>query len=111
MKHGQYTRLKSSLDAFRRRHPDFALPMMYVFLEICQSGNDGLTITQVEKRTGISQSAASRHCKALTNEGVRGREGFDLCEWHYDLNDRRIRIIKLNANGRQLEQELAEALV
>ena len=111
MRHGHYTRLKHALSAFREVYSDFPMPMMLVFMEVCQAGRDGLTITQVEKRVGISQSAASRHCRMLTNEGVRGREGLNLCDWHYDVADRRIRIIKLNSNGLTLEKKLDEALV
>jgi DNA-binding MarR family transcriptional regulator len=111
MKHTNYTKTKTLLNTFRELHADFPMPLALVFLEACQSGNEGLTITQVEKRVGISQSAASRHTRMLTKEGCRGREGYDLCDWHYDLNDRRIRLLKLNSKGLALSKRIEEALV
>jgi DNA-binding MarR family transcriptional regulator len=110
MKHSAYTRLKASLKILREAYPDMSAPMMLVFLEVCQAGREGVTVGQVEKRVGITQSASSRNCRLLTRKFDADREGMDLCEWIPDPNDRRSRVLVLNKHGQEIEKRLEEAL-
>ena len=98
------------LSLFRSIHPDFPLPLMFVFLEIAKSGKRGLSVSQVMERTGISQSASSRHTRILTTQSVRGRKGYDLCDWFDDKADRRVRVFRLNKKGEALYEAIKGTL-
>lgn len=109
MKHSAYSKLNLVVKELRKVYPDFPLPMVLVFLEICQNP-DGITVNQVRQRTGLTQSSASRHCRGLTKRMTPTREGLDLCEYIPDPHDFRSKLIVLNDKGKELENALEQAV-
>lgn len=98
MKHKAYLSIKHTVNLFREIYPDFPLPMVLVLLEVAQ--DEGLTVSQVMKRTGLTQASASRHCRALTRHKSPNVAGLDLCEWRDDPSDFRSKRLYLNSQGK-----------
>jgi len=98
--------IRELVGCIRDIYPDFAMPMVLVLLEVAQA--DGITVTQVVQRTGLTQASASRHCRGLTAQRTANVPGFDLCEWRPDPNDFRSKRLFLNSHGRRLIQQLEQ---
>ncbi|WP_137166879.1 helix-turn-helix domain-containing protein [Salinimonas lutimaris] len=104
MNHTAYSRITRTLVILRDTYADMPAPTMLVLLEVAQSGQNGLNVTQVMKRLGLSQSSASRHCRMLSQGGP------NLCDLSLDPNDPRSRLLRLNDNGRALVARLEQSL-
>lgn len=109
MKHSSYSKLNLAVKELRKVYSDFPLPMVLVFLEVCQNPS-GLTVNQIKQRTGLSQSSTSRHCRGLTKKMTPTRDGLDLCEFVPDPSDFRSKLLKLNDKGKALEAALEQAV-
>ena len=60
----------------------------------------GLTMAELVKRTGLSQSSVSRNVAALSKYHRLGEPGLDLVETLNDPRDPRRRLMFLNTNGK-----------
>lgn len=109
MKVSTYNKYKAMITTLREVYTEFPLQMLLVFLEVAQD-DKGLTVSQVQKRTGLSQSSASRHCRGLTKLMTASRPGHDLAEWVPDPLDFRSKLLRLNAKGRVVAAKLEEIL-
>lgn len=108
MKHKAYMSIKQVVRTFREVYPDFPMPMVLVFLEVAQQ--DGVTVSQVQKSTGLSQASASRHCRALTKNRTAKTEGLDIAQWIDNPQDLRSQLLILNDKGKALANKLEEAI-
>ena len=108
MKHSNYSSLKEIIKALRDVYPDFPIPLVLVLIEVAQ--HDGVTPTQVEKMTGLSQASTSRHCRALTAMKTPKEKGLDLAYYSPDPNDFRSKLLYLNDKGKELIAKIEEAM-
>lgn len=108
MKYQSYIRLKRAIQVLRETYPDFPIPMVLVFLELIQNP-DGMTVSQVEKATGLTQASASRHCRALTAQKSPREPGLGLANIKPDPNDFRSKYFFLNYKGWEVARKLEEA--
>ena len=107
MKYSTYSSLKDIVKALRDVYPDFPMPLVLVLLEVAQ--HDGITATEIEKITGLSQASTSRHCRALTAMKTPKEKGLDLAYFCPDPNDFRSKLLYLNENGKQLIAKIENA--
>jgi DNA-binding MarR family transcriptional regulator len=108
MKFNNYQTLKSVLQTAKARY-DFTLDTLLVFLEVCQA-DEGISVTQLMNRLDLTQSAASRHARLLTDRFNASREGLGLCEFVIDPKDYRSKLLVLTEEGKEFERELEAAL-
>lgn len=108
MKIQTYSAIKSVANAFREIYEEVHLNVVVVFLEIARE--EGLSVTQIIQRTGLSQASASRNCRGLTKWQTPTKEGLDLCEFHPCPVDFRSKLLYLNDKGRHLVSRLEEAM-
>src|SRR5262249_29962955 len=91
-------RLAKAIGAFRAMNPSIASEHMTVFLLIALSP-DGITSRQLQKQTGLSQSAISRASTAFGKTHYRGKPGLDMLEIEPDPKHAQRHIYSLNAKG------------
>lgn len=108
MKIKTYTAIKGVITALRDVYEDMPVTMMLVFMEVAR--DEGVTVSQVMQRTGLSQASASRNCRALTDRATPTRDGFDLCEFRPCPDDFRSKLLYLNDKGKALVKRLEEAM-
>tara|TARA_B110000438_G_C15802676_1_gene645891 strand:- start:1450 stop:1782 length:333 start_codon:yes stop_codon:yes gene_type:complete len=109
MKHTNFIKLNKVFSILRELNGDFPLPLAQVLLEVGQNP-DGVTVSQVVSRTGLSQSSGSRHCRALTDMATPIKEGYGLAKWLHCPNDFRSKLLVLNEKGQELHARLEAAL-
>jgi DNA-binding MarR family transcriptional regulator len=97
--------LERVVQAFRDVYENMPLPMILVFLEVCQN-KKGLTVNDVRHRVGLTQSSASRHCRGLTRRQTPTRDGVDLCKFVNDPADFRSKRLILNEKGKALYNKI-----
>ena len=84
------------------------MPMVLVLLELIQNP-DGITVSQIEKATGLTQASASRHCRALTTRKSPKEPGLGLANIKPDPNDFRSKYFFLNDKGWEVAKKLEAA--
>lgn len=98
--------LRKVMALFQKVYPDMPLPMLLTFIEVASA--DGLTVSDVVERVGISQPAASRHCRALSEFATPNKPGFNLVEFRESRADFRCKYVYLNENGRALAKKIKD---
>ena len=70
------------------------------------------TIKQIEKMTEVTKSATSRHILNLTERGDRARShpGLGLVETYEDVQDSRIKRVKLTSKGQRLASDILKIM-
>lgn len=87
---------------------EFPLGAAQVFLEL--ANDDGLSMADIMKRTGQTQSSASRNTRLLTKQMSPSREGFDLAIWEQDPMDFRKKSLHLNKKGHKVLNKMLAIL-
>jgi DNA-binding MarR family transcriptional regulator len=102
--------LKSTLNAFKPFTSLRAtMPMQYVTTFLAVAADEGQNVTTYAKRVGISQSLMTRHLSDLGAINRNHGEGFGLIDGAPDLMDRRNRLMRLSAKGKNVVNEICEA--
>lgn len=99
-----------TLQIIRKFINNSELPMQTIqtYLYITKHGE--VPLSDLEKVTGLSQSAVSRNVAKL-GQGLTARDpGFGLVEAYEDPNFRRRKLVRLTPRGKALAQEVANVL-
>lgn len=106
MKAKTYTNKLNVLEEFRKIDPEMPIQMAVVFLNI--ASDEGLNMTELYKRSGISQSSVSRNVAALSKWHRLNKAGHDLVVTKEDPNERRRKVVFLTNKGRILADAIAK---
>lgn len=107
----QQTVVKKQLQAlkpFRRLRE--TMPLQYVTAFLLVVTDEHQNVSEYAKRAGTSQSLMTRHLADLGTVNRHHEEGFGLVEAYDDVMDRRNRLIRLTAKGKNVVWEMFEAL-
>ncbi|MER9596094.1 helix-turn-helix domain-containing protein [Mesorhizobium sp. M0244] len=113
-------RLLSFIEEFRKLSPNIQAGQIAVFLHIM--GEPGISMKDIERRTGLSSTAVSRNVLALSewfkhprpavgdHPAVPGEPGHDLVETVEDPADRRNKIVRPKPKGVRVYNTLIQLL-
>lgn len=90
--------LLSLLQALSGLDKNFPLPYAVFLLEVAR--NEGCSLTDLRKATGIPLPTLSRILWALSTRRQNGAEPYGLIEQDYSAEDRHRKTIRLSAKGR-----------
>ncbi|MCQ1855431.1 MarR family winged helix-turn-helix transcriptional regulator [Neorhizobium galegae] len=82
----------------RTLSPDMPMQQADVLLHIAL--HPGITMAEITKRTGLSQSSVSRNVSAMSKFHRLGKPGLDLVEAAIDPREPRRRLVFLTQNGK-----------
>lgn len=99
--------LLALLRTFQNIAPDF--PMQYAVCLLHISRDEGLSLTDLAKTTGIPLSTASRIIGALSNHRQRG-QAYGLVNVKVSTTERRRKMLYLTPHGKKIIHEIAEIL-
>lgn len=85
-----------------------AMHTLDVFITVADAHrrNEDIELRDVQKATGLSNSAAHRNLQMLSEIYRAGRPGYGLIEARVDVHDRRRRYWHLTRKGEQFAKEL-----
>lgn len=89
----------SMLSGVQKIDPEMPLQQVMCLLVIAQS-EDGLSLTDVAKKVGISLTTASRYVSALGKTTRHRTEGLNFIESFEDPMERRKKIIRITTKGK-----------
>jgi DNA-binding MarR family transcriptional regulator len=90
--------LLSLLRALSSLDKNFPLPYSVFLFEVAR--NEGCSLGDISKTTGMPLSTSSRILSALSSRRQNGAEPYRLIEQDYDPDNRRRKVIRLSAKGR-----------
>jgi DNA-binding MarR family transcriptional regulator len=90
--------LLSLLQALSSLDKNFPLPYSVFLFEVAR--NEGCSLGDISKTTGMPLSTSSRILSALSTRRQTGAEPYRLIEQDYDPDNRRRKVIRLSAKGR-----------
>jgi DNA-binding MarR family transcriptional regulator len=90
--------LLSLLRALLSLDKNFPLPYSVFLLEVAR--NEGCSLGDIRKATGMPLSTLSRILSALSTHRRNGAKPYRLIEQDYDPDNRRRKVIRLSAKGR-----------
>lgn len=99
--------LLALLQTFQNIAPDF--PMQYAVCLLQISYDEGLSLTDLTKKTGIPLSTASRIIGALSDHRQRG-QAFGLVTVKVSTTERRRKMLYLSPRGKKIIQEISQIL-
>jgi len=101
------------IELIRREDPSDSLSANTVLLFLYVMQYPDRTIKELERLTGITKSATSRHVLNLTERGdrARARPGLGLVETYEDAIDSRSKRVRLTAKGKRLKQDIDKVLM
>jgi len=97
--------LRSLLQALSGLDKNFPLPYSVFLLEVAR--NEGCSLGDLQKATGMPLPTLSRILWALSAKRQTGAEPYDLIEQDYSAEDRRRKVIRLSAKGRAFISRVA----
>ena len=101
-------KLRSALAALRAIDPDLTVLQAAALIEIATAKE--LTGTQLAETLGVPQSTTTRAVDVLGSHGRGGRKGLGLVRRDAAPDDRRVKILKLNARGERALAGLAAGI-
>jgi DNA-binding MarR family transcriptional regulator len=99
------TILLSLLQALSGLDKNFPLPYSVFLLEVAR--NEGCSLGDLQKATGMPLPTLSRILWALSTKRQTGAEPYGLIEQDYSAEDRRRKTIRLSAKGRAFISRVA----
>lgn len=106
MKDSAYTNKLNVLEEFRKIDPEMPIQMAVVFLNI--AADEGLNMSELYQRSGISQSSVSRNVAALSKWHRANKAGHDLVYTKEDPMERRRKVAFLTSKGRLVAEAIAK---
>jgi DNA-binding MarR family transcriptional regulator len=92
-----------------RIEPEMPLQQLHCLLIISQA-DEGLSLTELAQKVGITLATASRYVAALGKQNRHREEGLNLVEAFEDPMERRKKIIRLTTKGKIAVQKLVGEL-
>jgi DNA-binding MarR family transcriptional regulator len=99
--------LAQAIEKFRAL--DDALParVMHTFVAVAAWPEDeGPSMGELATHLGLNAGVVTRHVAALTETHRLGKPGLSLVEVHTDINDPRIKRVRLSQKGKTLRSQL-----
>jgi len=98
------------LEMFRTLDAEMPIGQITAFLTISESGDAGVTMTDLSEKLGIGISTCSRHIGALGSINRYHEEGHKLISSVEDPTERRRKIITLTFAGKAFLKRLKERI-
>jgi DNA-binding MarR family transcriptional regulator len=100
--------LSQAIDKFRALDDVIPARVMHTFVTIAgwEDGDQGPSMGELATALGLNHGVVTRHVKALTETHRLGKPGLNVAEVHPDLNDPRMKRVRLTAKGRTLRSQL-----
>ncbi|MBD8687068.1 MULTISPECIES: MarR family winged helix-turn-helix transcriptional regulator [unclassified Rhizobium] len=92
------------INMLRTLSPDMPMQQADILFQVVL--HPGLTMAELSKRTGLSQSSVSRNIQALSKFHRLGKPGLDLVDVVIDPRESRRRLIFLTASGKAFVTKL-----
>jgi len=100
-----YTNKLNILEEFRKIDPEMPIQMAVIFLNV--AADEGLNMTDLYKRSGVSQASVSRNVAALSKWHRLNKAGHDLVTTKEDPAERRRKVVFLTPKGQLLAKAIA----
>jgi DNA-binding MarR family transcriptional regulator len=100
--------LIKAVDAIRTQSIDMPAQQILTFLTVAM--RPGITMEDLGRDVGISQSSVSRNVAALSKQHRLGKPGADYLEAIEDPRERRRKVMYLTPKGRSVMRKALEAL-
>lgn len=100
--------LMKAIDVIRTDSDDMPAQQIQTFLAVAL--RPGLTMEDLSREVGISQSSCSRNVAALSKWHRLGKPGADYIEANEDPRERRRKVMHLTPKGRTVARKAIEAL-
>ena len=101
-------RLLSAVEEIRNISTDMPMQTLHILLLV--AANPGITIAELIKKTGLSQSSCSRNLALLSKTHRLGKPGLDLAEAREDPRERRRKVVRLTPKGRETVALIADSV-
>jgi DNA-binding MarR family transcriptional regulator len=88
------------------RKIDSTMPIQTFLVFLIIASEEGLTLSEIAQRAGLSQSSASRNFAALSVVSKSSNKGLGLITTKEDPEERRRKIARLTAKGKRLSDAL-----
>lgn len=98
----EMTDLMRATVVLRNIDPDINLAQLQCLLVVSQEEKDGISITEIANKVGITLATASRYIAALGKTNRHHEDGFGLIETFEDPMERRRKIVRLTPKGKSL---------
>ncbi|KLV09654.1 hypothetical protein ABT56_00020 [Photobacterium aquae] len=100
-------KFRKQIEAFRETiHAEIHPMQMLVFLEVINNPPMTVSVSYINDLLVITQAAASRHCRALTERYSPSRDGYGLCTWIQCPKDFRSKYLQLTEKGLLVAEKL-----
>lgn len=94
------TRLIGAVVVIREVAPDIGIQAVHMLLEVARK--PGITVSELIRKTGLSQSSCSRNLALLSAQHRLGKPGLDLVYTQEDPSERRRKLARLTPKGEAL---------
>lgn len=94
------TRLIGAVVVIREVAPDIGIQAVHMLLEVARK--PGITVSELIRKTGLSQSSCSRNLALLSAQHRLGKPGLDLVYTQEDPSERRRKLARLTPKGEEL---------
>jgi|25_taG_2_1085351.scaffolds.fasta_scaffold07634_4 DNA-binding MarR family transcriptional regulator len=94
------TRLIGAVTVIREVAPDIGIQAIHMLLEVARK--PGITVSELIRKTGLSQSSCSRNLALLSAQHRLGKPGLDLVYTQEDPSERRRKLARLTPKGEEL---------
>lgn len=101
-------RLLSAVEQIRNIASDMPMQTLHILLLV--AANPGITIAELIKKTGLSQSSCSRNVALLSKVHRLGKPGLGLAEAKEDPRERRRKVVRLTSKGTEAVALIADAV-
>lgn len=98
----------AAIELFRKLDPDMPIQVAATFLAIAK--DEGLSLREIQERTGQAQSSASRNVTALGEVNRHGKPGLALVTSRPSPEERRRNEYTLTPKGRQVLHSITSAV-
>lgn len=102
------TRLIGAVVVIREVAPDIGIQAVHMLLEVARK--PGITVSELIRKTGLSQSSCSRNLALLSAQHRLGKPGLDLVYTQEDPSERRRKLARLTPKGEELVSLVADAV-
>jgi DNA-binding MarR family transcriptional regulator len=85
------------------------MPLQYVTAFLLVATDEHQNVTEYAKRARTSQSLMTRHLADIGMINRYHKKGFGLVETYADVRDRRNKLVRLTAKGKDIVGEMCEA--
>lgn len=93
-------RLIGAVTVIREVAPEIGIQAVHLLLEVARK--PGITVGELMRKTGLSQSSCSRNLALLSAQHRLGKPGLDLVYTQEDPSERRRKLARLTPKGEEL---------